>query len=372
MTNKTNKTLFELAIADAKQIKEVALKTARMSMLDAFEPKLQAMFSEKIKAEVEGDEEDDNIEIEDEPITTTNEEEETEGDGEEVQSTADDDQTVKEEDEIDTEEPVVSEEDDEDIDIDIEDDDEAPVTEEDEEKTDDEKELEEILKELEGDTETEEDEPKSEDDITMENEDNDEDDAIVDTDPVTEEDEASMETPVEEPKSEDDEDINIDELVADMKEEDEANDETANYELEEQKRKTARLSKELSEAVKTIKSLRNTMNEVNLLNSKLLYANKIFRQYEKLSEAQKVKVIDNMDKANSLREVKLVYVTLVESLKSTDIKKAVNGSTKRLTESIASGVTGSTRLDKKQVILESNDIKDRFQKLANINQKNNK
>jgi hypothetical protein len=373
MAKTTNKTLFDEAIADAKQIKEVALKNAKIAIADAFNPKLQAMFSEKIKQEVEGGEDDENIEVEDEPVATN--EEGMEDDGEdEVKSTADDDQTVKEEDgeKIDTEEPVVSEEDDKDIDI--EDDEpkteDEPVQEEDE-KSEDEKELEEILKELEGD-----ENPATEDDeIKMENEDNDEDDIPVDTDPVEDEPKETTteeeEIPAEEPKTDDDdEDINIDELVADMKEEDEPNDEYNNYELEEQKKKTARAEKNLSEAIKVIKSLKTTMNEVNLLNSKLLYANKLFRQYEKLSESQKLKIIDNMDKANSLREVKLVYVTLVESLKSTSVKKEVNGTTKRLTESIASGIVGNTQVNKKKVILESNEIRDRFQKLANISNDN--
>ena len=77
-------------------------------------------------------------------------------------------------------------------------------------------------------------------------------------------------------------------------------------------KKNEALEEELTEAYDTIESLRDTINEVNLLNAKLLYTNKLFRNFE-LDENQKMKVIENFDRAGNTREVKLVFSTLAES-----------------------------------------------------------
>jgi hypothetical protein len=61
----------------------------------------------------------------------------------------------------------------------------------------------------------------------------------------------------------------------------------------ESKEKVEEMTEELTEAYDTIESLRDTINEVNLLNAKLLYTNKLFRNFE-LSENQKMKVIENL------------------------------------------------------------------------------
>ena len=70
----------------------------------------------------------------------------------------------------------------------------------------------------------------------------------------------------------------------------------------------------LQEAYDTIKHLQSVINEVNLLNAKLLFTNKLFRNFD-LNESQKMKVIENFDRAVSTREVKLVFSTLAESFK---------------------------------------------------------
>jgi len=121
---------------------------------------------------------------------------------------------------------------------------------------------------------------------------------------------------------------------------------------------------ELNEAYKTIKSLQKTINEVNLLNAKLLFANKLFRAHNMTNE-QKVKVIETLDRTNSVREVKLVYSTLAENFKYTT---SSNKTTKKaISEGIASKVTKSTKPSAtKQVIAESTDFSDRFKKLAGI------
>jgi len=57
---------------------------------------------------------------------------------------------------------------------------------------------------------------------------------------------------------------------------------------------------ELEEAYSTIKYLKDKINEVNLLNAKLLFSNKLFRG-NSLNESQKMKVIETFDRANSVR-----------------------------------------------------------------------
>ena len=77
-------------------------------------------------------------------------------------------------------------------------------------------------------------------------------------------------------------------------------------------------SLELNEMVKTLNS---ELNESNLLNAKLLYTNKVFRN-KSLTESQKVKVLTAFNKATSKKEAQLVYETLLESLKVSITTKA--------------------------------------------------
>lgn len=77
-------------------------------------------------------------------------------------------------------------------------------------------------------------------------------------------------------------------------------------------------TEELEEAMATIAILKKDLNEINLLNAKLLYTNKIFRS-KSLTESQKVKVLTAFDKATTKKEVELVYETLNEGLKVSTI-----------------------------------------------------
>ena len=96
--------------------------------------------------------------------------------------------------------------------------------------------------------------------------------------------------------------------------------------LDEAKKKTKKIEKkddkELKEALVAIESLKSEMNEVNLLNAKLLYTNKIFKA-KNLNESQKLKVLSSFDKAKTVAESKLVYETILESLKETKTKSIV-------------------------------------------------
>ena len=114
----------------------------------------------------------------------------------------------------------------------------------------------------------------------------------------------------------------------------------------------------MNEALKTVKILKSELNEINLLNAKLLYANKIFKA-KNLNEAQKVKVLGAFDKAETVKEAKIVFETLNESFKS--VRKTVN-------EGIIGSASKATLVPKtsKKPIVESDEMVNRFKKLAGI------
>ena len=116
---------------------------------------------------------------------------------------------------------------------------------------------------------------------------------------------------------------------------------------------------EMEEMKSKIEELTSTLNEVKLLNAKLLYTNKIFRA-KNLTENQKVKVLQAFDKAATVKETKLVFETLATELK--EKKAPVNESIRGLASKPA-GVAPTTG---KQPILEATEQVTRWQKLAGI------
>ena len=118
---------------------------------------------------------------------------------------------------------------------------------------------------------------------------------------------------------------------------------------------------ELKEAYATVETLRNELNEINLLNAKLLYTNKIFKS-KNLSENNKVKVLTSFDKADTVKEAKLIYETLKDGLAEKKAKKTVNESISMASKSIG---VGPKKVDAKPIV-ESNVMVDRFKKLAGI------
>ena len=132
------------------------------------------------------------------------------------------------------------------------------------------------------------------------------------------------------------------------------------------------LKKELAEYRSAVVYLRDRINEVNLLNAKLLYTNKLFKQAS-LNNEQKLKVIESFDLTKSVREAKLVYATLAESFnfggkKTVEAapKKVVSQTVKTITEGLASKTVASTKPTKAAVLTEGAIMANRFQKLAGI------
>ncbi len=305
-----SKDLLKEAIADAKAVRETAIANARLALEEAFTPKLQSMLSTKIQEEEEELEDTDTA---------------PEGDEAAVAADSADTGAADEETEETSEEPAEEsyEEGEE-----VTEEEEEEVTEEEEEVTEMDSELEEIIAEL----EDEEVEESEEEEVTESEEEE-----------VTESEEEEV-TESEEETTE--ENVDLDEIISALTE-------------EEEEEVTEQEESDLEEAYKTIRFLKDKINEVNLLNAKLLFSNKLFKSND-LNEGQKMKVIETFDRANSVREVKLVYSTLAESFKGYAPKR-----TKKITEGFASKSTKATA-PKKGAIVESNDFANRMRKLAGL------
>jgi hypothetical protein len=350
--------LLKEAIADAKAVRETAIANAKLALEEAFTPRLQSILSRKLQAEMEDFDDEEEVEMEEEYGAEDVEATDSSdlGDGGEPEGIATHPHT-----ELDPET------DEETAEVGFEGDD-AELAEEDEmdfdfeEEDEDELDLESIIRELEGEVEDEE---------MHEEEDENLDGVIDDPTGASMEEEDDMEFDMEdeptmegEEEMEFDDEIDLDEILREMGYGD---DEEEMHEEEEEEPavdNTAELEAELEEAYTTIKSLKRTINEVNLLNAKLLYTNKLFRSYN-LTNEQKVKVVENLDRTSSVREVKLVYATLAESMKFTGTEKKASIK-KSITEGLASKKIASTA-PKKEIISENVDtIADRFKKLAGI------
>ena len=116
------------------------------------------------------------------------------------------------------------------------------------------------------------------------------------------------------------------------------------------------------EALDEIDALKVELQEVNLLNAKLLYTNKIFKA-KNLTEDKKVKVLKAFDKAVDIRQAKTIFETLTEGLVDKVSKPSINESIKRGSASKATGLKPKAT---KQPIIESNEVFDRMRKLAGL------
>ena len=129
-------------------------------------------------------------------------------------------------------------------------------------------------------------------------------------------------------------------------------------EVDEAKKKEK--EKELEEAINVIKSLRGQLNEVNLLNAKLIYVNKLFKA-SNLTENQKVNVVNSFDKAQTLTEAKNIYEVLKNTVKTS---KVSSKTTLKEHKSFASSIVGGTTA--KSPIISTDDQITRMQQLAGI------
>ena len=332
----TNKELFKEAIADAKAVREAALANAKAALEEALTPKLQSMLSAKLQ-EMEYEEEgamggykEEGFDISEENIASEEDDLEedfdlseilaelNEADDEEEAEKADDEESDEEE-----EEPTEDDEEESDENQDV-----ASMSVED---------LTDLIKSIvDQQLEAEEAETPAEEEAEY-----------VDGE------EAGVEVGDEAGAVSDEDEIDLEELLAELDALGETEDNDADDLAEAKKKKD---EKELEEAMRTIQTLRQEMNEVNLLNAKLLYVNKIFKA-KNLTESQKLKVIASFDKATNVKEAKVVFESLNSALQA-PAKKAIKESF-----GFASKATGVAQ---NRTIVESNDVITRMQKLANI------
>ena len=174
-----------------------------------------------------------------------------------------------------------------------------------------------------------------------------------------------------------DEEIDLNELLSETDEKDEEKSEEKDEEKSDKPawlKENISLKKELQEYRSTVVYLRDRINEVNLLNAKLLYTNKLFKQAN-LTNEQKLKVIEQFDLTKSVREAKMTYVNLAETLNFggkkpvvESAKKPVSATVRSITEGLASKPVASTKPTKTAVLTEGAEMANRFKKLAGIRQ----
>ena len=366
MAEFTNDLLKE-AIADAERVRETAIANAKIQLEESIAPTIQA---ELVKALSKSEEE---VEEAHDPQRGARAQDFAEvGEGVESAEAADEDSEVEivNEDEVSEETEEISEEVEEadeaesvdEIDITVRGatttvsgpEISAPVTEEEEEEEEEEDwededdeeaeddedmgdlDLEAIIRELQREVDA-----LSEDDEEEEEEEEDEVPPVEDDDDEEEVEEGDEEEEVEDEEDEDEEEVEEDldldailrEIEAEMSDDDDA----------ELAQENTRLQGELDEYRKAVELLRGKLNEVNLLNAKLLFTNKLFKGKD-LSQDQKIHVVETFDLATTIREVKLLYATLAEATINvpTKQKKQTTSSTEVVAEGIASKVVGGT------------------------------
>ena len=322
--------ILKEAIADAKAVRETALENAKMALEEAFTPQIKSMLSAKLK-------EDD---MDDEPEEGSYSEDDEMGDDEPEEGYHEDDEMGDDE----PEEGMHDEGDEEDME---------------EENLD----LEAIIKELE--------------DELSEGEEDDEEEVEESTE--------TSDEPVSEGEEEIEEEYEIDEAA--LTEEDDDDEDKVEEELDKSSdigkgdnnrgstdassgigtgktgmKESSELEAELKEYKEAVSFLKDKLHEVNILNAKLLFTNKLFKQYS-LDNNQKLKVVETFDRAQTTREIKLVFSTLAEQFNdNTSIvtKKSISES--------ASAPVASTKPspEAKKVISEEVQVADRFRKLAGL------
>ena len=288
------KQILKDAIADAKAVRETALAQAKLALEEAFTPQLQSMLAAKLnEMEMEDEEVKEAKDTEDQMEETL--------DLEALLAEADDEEEKAAEEETSEEAPEAGEE------KEGEDEEDKDITEMSPE------EVEEYIRQIAAE-EFEKLEAEQGEEIPGEDggEEIDLDAELGAETPAGEEEEINLDEMMDEMANEeeiDENDINIDELLAEFGLSEEEVEEGYGKDKDESK---SEMEEELAQALATIDELRSSIQEVNLLNAKLLYMNKVFKGTN-LTESQKINVVKTFDKAESAKEAKLVYESMITS-----------------------------------------------------------
>lgn len=329
MSGKTK--LFAEAVTDAKTLKETALAQAKLAMAESFAPRVQSMLSSKLNEmeEEEMNEEKSLEEILNEMETEEGTEDETfETEPEETEETED--------------ETFETEEENEEV-VDLTVDELKDV-------------IRDVMAELEGAPEEASEEMGDE----------------------------TFETESEETEEDD---FNLDEILAEMTDSsiDPSNAATGGLEnimdmvksaIEKSPEMASKIAeflkglpsgagsamraevKALEESKKQVDKLKKQLSEINLLNAKLIYVNKVFKSTN-LTESRKIAVINAFDRAANVKEAENIFKTIKESVLTKPTTPL------RENKGFASKATGSNQ---KQIITESaqDAFVLRMQKLAGL------
>jgi hypothetical protein len=372
-----NKDLFKQAIAEAKSVREAAIANAKEALEETLTPHLKDMLAAKLQEMEDSSVEEEvvnEVEEEVEEAVEAQEEVVAEGDGlESVTAEAEEEEAAEDD----------SEESEDEVEDEIED---AGIEAGEEDAVEGDEDL--------GDLSVDQFKDMIRDIIAQELGHDGEEEIGADMDAGDIEG-MGDEAPIEEPEMDgsEEEEIDLDELLAELEaiseeevaegkedkemeedvnegddkkdeaiEEETSNQVPADAESKEDSPKNINrtIKEDLDKALETIESLQKDLHEVNLLNSKLLYVNKIFKA-NNLNESQKVNVIAAFDKAETVKEVKLVFETVSES-GLVSKKEAVSESK---VKGMASKATGTTAA-KPGVISEANEAVTRMQILAGI------
>ena len=314
--------ILKEAIADANKLKELAYENAKVAIEETFQPKIQRMISTKLAEEEYEEEMPPEMEPEMAPAEDDMQYENYIDDGK--NGTPDN--------------PIKN--------------DGNPQTGLDEDELAEE--FDAIIKELEGGTEELQEK----------------DDAYDDKVSSTKKNIGEMEEPeVTEDVDENLDNLSLEALVKTLEEEEAALSQEATPQapapaasIDDLRAENAKLKEELEQARLAIVEMKSTMNEVNLLNTKLMFSSKIINQFD-LTEDQKVKVLETFDRAQSVREVKLIWSTIHENYKNRQIKS----NRKPVVESASKTVT-TVKAESKENLMESAH---RWQQLAGMKPLNN-
>jgi len=337
--------ILKEAIADAKAVRETALENAKMALEEAFTPQIKSMLSAKLKEDDMDDEAEEDMHDEGE-----HDDEAEEGEHEEGMREDDD-----EAEEGEREEGMHDDEAEEGMH-----DDEAEEAMHDEGEDDEEVEesnldLEAIIKELEAELTEDEDEDEEVEEST---------EAVEEGEEIEEEYEIDEAALTEEDDDDEDKD-EVDEELDKSSDIGKSDNNRGSTDVSSGIGKGGKLSEvqaELKEYKEAVSFLKDKLHEVNILNAKLLFTNKLFKSYS-LDNNQKLKVVETFDRAQTTREIKLVYSTLAEQF--SDNNSIV---TKKSISESASAPVGSTKPSKEssKVITEESQVANRFKKLAGL------
>ena len=319
--------IFEEAVAEAKAVKDAAIAQAKQTLEESLTPHLKDMISAKLQEMESEEDEFSQEEGEDLPIEgemTYESEEEAPVEGEEEMPVDGGEEEAPAEEDVDL------------ADLEMD-------------------EFKELVRSIVSDIESE-GESEIED--------------------VDGEDEGGAEAEVDALDASSEEEIDIDEIMRELDESDtELKEDTVEEEVSEEDEDTVeeevssvvkerdKYRAQLKEAYKAVSKLQSDLHEVNVLNAKLLYLNRLLK-VNNLTESDKANLVSVFDKAETIKEVKLVYETVSVNMKQ---KSPVTESAKpKVIKSMASDSKGATKTIKesKGASVDPNVL--RLQRLAGI------